>query len=86
MAAQASLSIIADVSKDKAISSPPDDSISDLSWSTAANLLATASWDGKVRIYDVTSSLTGTVRAAIEFAGPVLGCSWSPVSIISPTS
>lgn len=68
-----------DLSKDVQLSSPPEDSISDLSWSPAANHLAVSSWDSKVRIYDISQNTQGVGVAAIDFAGPVLGCHWSKV-------
>jgi WD40 repeat protein len=68
-----------DLSGDFTLSSPPEDSISSLCWSSKANYLAVGSWDSKVRIYDVTASSTGTGVAAIDFEGPVLTCDWSPV-------
>ena len=64
------------------LASPPDDSISSLAWSPVANYLAAASWDSKVRIYDITSSNTGVGVAAIDFGGPVLSCHWSRVSFV----
>lgn len=80
---QPAASVTGDLSKDVQLSSPPEDSISGLSWSPAANHLAVSSWDSKVRIYDVTQSSQGTGVAAIEFTGPVLGCDWSKVSLSS---
>ena len=70
-----------DLSKDATLSMPPEDSISSLSWSPAANFLAVGSWDNKVRIYDITNSQTGTGVAAIDFEGPVLSCDWSKVHL-----
>jgi mRNA export factor len=61
----------------------PDDTISALRWSPVANLLAAASWDGKVYIYDATNSTsTGTIKgvAAIPVGSPVLDCDFSKVS------
>jgi len=76
---QPTSAIAGDLSKDIPLSSPPEDSISWLSWSPVANYLAVSSWDSKVRIYDVTQNQQGTGVAAIEFGGPVLGCDWSKV-------
>jgi WD40 repeat protein len=67
------------LAKDVQLANPPDDSISDLSWSSAGNYLAAASWDGKVRIYDITQNVTGEGKAMITFDGPALSCSWSKV-------
>ena len=68
-----------ELSKDITLVSPPDDSISDLAWSPKADFLAVASWDSKVRIYDVTHKPAGEGVAVINFDGPVLGCAWSKV-------
>lgn len=72
---------LGDLRNDRQLVSPPDDSISSLSWSPVENYLAVASWDSKVRIYDVTKSQTGVGAAAFDFDGPVLSCHWSGVSI-----
>ncbi|KAH8793201.1 WD40-repeat-containing domain protein [Hyaloscypha finlandica] len=66
-----------DLSNDRQLDSPPDDSTSSLAWSPVENYLAVGSWDCRVRIYDITKSQTGVVAAAIEFGGPVLSCHWS---------
>lgn len=71
--------VIGDLAKDVQLASPPEDSISALSWSPVANHLAVSSWDNKVRIYDVTSTPTGNGVAAMDFASPVLACDWSKV-------
>ena len=77
-AVQAS-NVIGDLGKDVQLASPPEDSISALSWSPVANHLAVSSWDDKLRIYDVTSTPTGNGVAAIDFGGPVLTCDWAKV-------
>lgn len=74
-------STFADMSRDKPLSSPPDDSISDLSWSSSADLLAVGAWDNKLRIYSISSNLRGVVKAVVEFKGPVLSCDWSRVRL-----
>ncbi|KAG0651951.1 Nucleoporin GLE2 [Hyphodiscus hymeniophilus] len=68
---------IGDLSHDVILASPPEDSISDLAWSSRNNFLAVASWDSKVRVYDVTQNLSGVGKAVISFDGPVFGCAWS---------
>ncbi|KAI1106929.1 WD40 repeat-like protein [Jackrogersella minutella] len=64
----------------KGINLPNDaeDTISSVSWSPIANHLTAASWDGKVRIYDVNTS-TGAARGAAMLAaeGPILDCDWA---------
>lgn len=65
-----------DISKDVALSVQPDDGISDLAFSPKSDHLAVASWDKKVRIYEINNGMSTGV-AAIECEAPVLGCCWS---------
>ncbi|KAL2012889.1 hypothetical protein VTN00DRAFT_414 [Thermoascus crustaceus] len=65
------------LSKDVTLANGPEDSISDLSWSSAGNYLAVASWDSKVRIYDVSQTASGEGKALMQFDAPVLSCCWS---------
>lgn len=74
-----------EVANDIQLASPPEDSISDLSWSPAANHLAVASWDNKVRIYDVPHNSSGEGKALIHFDAPVLSCVWSKVCPLFPS-
>ncbi|KAK8855312.1 WD40-repeat-containing domain protein [Apiospora arundinis] len=53
------------------------DTISSVSWSPAANHLAAASWDGKVRIYDVASGPSARAAAMLSVDSPVLSCDWA---------
>ncbi|KAI0881972.1 WD repeat domain-containing protein [Annulohypoxylon maeteangense] len=66
-------------SLDKDVTLPGDaeDTISSISWSHASNHLAAASWDGKVRVYNVSS--TGVARGVtlLNAEGPVLDCDWA---------
>ncbi|KAL3425717.1 poly + rna export protein [Phlyctema vagabunda] len=73
----ATTSLPGDVSKDVTLADPPSDSISALKFSPANDHLAVASWDHKVRIYDLTSKPTGVGIAIMPFDGPVLDCHWS---------
>lgn len=77
-------STVGDISKDIAISSPPDDSISDLAFSPQSDHLAVASWDKKVRIYEINSQGGSEGKALFEHEGPVLSVHWSKVG--NPTS
>lgn len=72
---------LGDLSRDVALSNPPDDSISDLSFSPQSMHLAVASWDKKVRIYEISSSGGSIPKAFFDSEGPVMSCDWSPVSI-----
>lgn len=69
-----------DISKDVALNSPPEDSISDLRFSPASDHLAVASWDKKVRIYEINDQGQSEGKALFEHEAPVLNCCWSPVS------
>lgn len=69
-----------DLSKDVELSSPPEDSISDMCFSPASDHLAVASWDKKVRIYEIDGNGNSKGMALFEHEGPVLNCCWSKVS------
>src|SRR5690606_18030540 len=72
-----------DLKSDVELTSPPEDSISDLSFSTASDHLAVASWDKKVRIYEISPQGQSQGKAIYEHEGPVLSVHWSKVSCIS---
>ncbi|EED20252.1 nuclear pore complex protein (SonA), putative [Talaromyces stipitatus ATCC 10500] len=67
-----------DISKDVALNSPPEDSISDLAFSPVSNHLAVSSWDKKVRIYEINDQGQSEGKALFEHEAPVLNCCWSP--------
>lgn len=69
------------LANDIAVPQDNEDTISSLSWAPRADFLASASWDGKVRIYDVSSDGRARGVAVLKAGGPVLGCDWSHVSI-----
>lgn len=72
-----------DISKDVALSNPPEDGISDLSFSPQSEHLAIASWDKKVRIYEINAQGGSEGKALFEHEGPVLSCCWSKVCFVS---
>lgn len=76
-----------DISKDVALNAPPEDGISDLRFSPTSEHLAVASWDKKVRIYEINDQGQSEGKALFEHEAPVLNCCWSPVSSpsFSPT-
>lgn len=74
-----SANTLGDLSKDIPLNNPPEDSISDLSFSPVSEHLAVASWDKKVRIYEILSSGQSEGRALFEFEAPVFSCHWSKV-------
>ncbi len=73
---------LGDLSKDVQLNQGPEDSISDISFSPKSDHLAVASWDNKVRIYEVNAQ-GGEGKALFEHEKPALSCHWSPVSTIS---
>ena len=75
--AAAATSSSGDLSKDVALNDPPTDGISDLSFSPTGDFLALASWDKKVRIYEVNEQGNNAGEAMIDFEAPVLACAWS---------
>lgn len=68
-----------DLTKDVEVQNPPEDSISDLAFSPASDHLAVASWDKKVRIYEISEQGNSQGKALFEHEGPVLSCCWSKV-------
>lgn len=73
-----------DISKDIAIANPPEDGISDIAFSPQSDHLAVASWDKKVRIYEINASGGSEGKAAFDHEGPVLNCCWSKVNLLLP--
>lgn len=69
-----------DISKDVAVTAPPDDSISDIAFSPQADHLAVASWDKKVRIYEINNQGASEGKALFDHEGPVFSTHWSKVS------
>jgi WD40 repeat protein len=65
--------------QDVELANGPHDSISALAFSSITNLVAVASWDSKVSVYDLTQSPNGQGKALINFDLPVLDCHWSRV-------
>lgn len=72
-------STLGELSKDVALNNPPEDSISDIDFSPQSQHLAVASWDKKVRIYEISASGGSEGKAFFEHEGPVLSCHWSKV-------
>jgi WD40 repeat protein len=68
-----------DLTKDVQLSTPPEDSISDIVFSPQSEHLAVASWDKKVRIYEIDANGNSQGKAYFEHEGPVLSCCWSKV-------
>lgn len=66
-----------DLSKDVPLANPPEDSISDMAFSPQSDYLAVASWDKKVRIYEIDAQGNSQGKTMFEHEGPVLSCCWS---------
>lgn len=81
-ASAAATSSTGDISKDVPLNQPPEDSISDLSFSPASDHLAVASWDKKVRIYQINDQGQSEGKAMFEHEAPALSVCWAPVSSI----
>ena len=80
---QSAASSLGDLSKDITLSNPPEDGISDLAFCPTAEYLAVASWDKKVRIYEINQSGGSEGKALFEHEAPVLACCWSKVGSLS---
>jgi len=78
--ATATTSTTGDTSKDVALVTPPEDTVSDLQFSPTGDFLAVSSWDKKVRIYQVGENGQSEGKFSMDFDGPVLSCAWSAVS------
>ncbi|KAI9867319.1 MAG: RNA export factor gle2 [Trichoglossum hirsutum] len=66
-----------DISHDIQLVSPPEDSISDICFSPQSDHLAVASWDKKVRIYEINNQGGSEGKALFEHEAPVLSVHWS---------
>ncbi|RYP68533.1 hypothetical protein DL771_006610 [Monosporascus sp. 5C6A] len=75
--ATATSNTLGDLSKDVAVSNPPDDTVSDLAFSSARDFLAVSSWDKKVRIYEISASGQSEGKHLYEHDAPVLSVDWS---------
>jgi mRNA export factor len=68
-----------DISKDVTLNQPPEDGISDLAFSPQSDHLAVASWDKKVRIYEISATGQSEGKALFEHESAVLSVCWSAV-------
>jgi len=66
-----------DLKSDVELTQPPEDSVSDLAFSSKADLLAVSSWDKKVRIYEISPTGQSQGKAMYEHEAPVLSVVWS---------
>jgi len=72
---------LGDLKNDIALNNPPEDSVSDLSFSPAASqatdFLAVSSWDNKVRIYEIAGNGQSEGRHVYNHDGPVMSVDFS---------
>lgn len=75
---------LGDLKSDVELQNGPEDSISDIAFNPnqadAKDFLAVASWDKKVRVYEIMSNGQGQGKVAAESEGPVLSCDFFKVS------
>lgn len=69
-----------DLTNDIALTAPPEDGISALSFSSQSEHLAVSSWDKKVRIYEIAPNGQSQGKAMYEHDAPVFALDWSKVS------
>lgn len=81
-AASATSNALGDLKSDVALSDPPTDTITALSFSpgqSQQDFLAISSWDNKVRIYEIAQNGQSQGRHAYEHSQPVFDCDFSKV-------
>lgn len=66
--------------KDIEVPNLPADSTSQLAFSPTADLLAVASWNNEVRLYEVSPQGQAVGKASYSHEGPALSVQWSKVS------
>ncbi|KAK9412940.1 putative Poly(A)+ RNA export protein [Seiridium unicorne] len=66
-----------DLSKDVEVGQPPEDTVTDLAFSSTADLLAVSSWDKKVRIYEINAQGQSQGKHMYENEAPVFSVDWS---------
>lgn len=85
-AAQAASNTLGDLARDVELSNGPEDSISDIAFNPnpadPKDFLAVASWDKKVRIYEIMSNGQGVGKVAADHDGPVLSVDFFKVSFV----
>jgi mRNA export factor len=76
-ASSSSATVVPAAEKDIEVADPPSDSISSISFSSAADYLAVGSWDNNVRIYEVGANGQTQGKAMYSHQGPVLSVCWN---------
>lgn len=79
-ASSATSNTVGDLKQDVEVQQPPTDGITDLSFnpnqSSQQDFLTVASWDKKVRLYEVTPQGQAQPRHAYDHEGPVFSVDW----------
>jgi len=77
-------STLGDLKNDVELGSPPEDSITDLSFNPNPNdpkdFLAVSSWDKKVRVYEIAANGQNQGKVQMEHEGPVFAVDFFKVS------
>ena len=75
--AASSGSALGDLGKNMEVKDIPDDSISSIRFSPTAELLAAASWNKQIRIWEINENGQSIAKTMFQHEGPVLDCAWS---------
>ncbi|GMM38530.1 RNA export factor [Saccharomycopsis crataegensis] len=59
------------------LANPPEDTVSDLAFSSQGEFLSVSSWDSKVRVYQIMGDGSSQGKAMYEHQGPVLSTRWT---------
>ncbi|KAI0152876.1 WD40 repeat-like protein [Xylariaceae sp. FL1272] len=76
-AASSTSNTMGDLKNDVAISNPPEDTVSDLTFAPNADILAVSSWDKKVRLYQIAANGNSEGKHIYEHEAPVLSVDFS---------
>jgi mRNA export factor len=83
--AAATSNTLGELKNDVELGSPPEDTISDLAFNPnptdPKDFLAVASWDKKVRVYEILSNGQGQGKVAIDHDGPVFSVDFFKVCV-----
>jgi mRNA export factor len=84
-AASTTSNTLGELKNDVELGSPPEDTISDLAFNPnptdPKDFLAVASWDKKVRVYEILSNGQGQGKVAIDHDGPVFSVDFFKVCV-----
>jgi mRNA export factor len=79
---------LGDLKGDVELQQGPEDSISDIAFNPnqadQKDFLAVASWDKKIRVYEILNTGQGQGKVAVESEGPILSCDFFKVRCALP--